>query len=111
MDNTHAPSHAGHDAHAGPDFALYIKIFAALCVLTLMSFLSNLIVNRGMNLPVLSMIIIMLVSVAKATLVAMIFMHLKWDWSKVYFLMVPVVIMGVMMIIVFLPDIMLAWWN
>lgn len=117
MDNTQtatpAPEHHGHAhaTHSEPDFKLYIIIFVGLCVLTLVSFLSNQIVNHAMEQPMASTIIIMLVSVAKATLVAMFFMHLKWDWSKLYFLVVPVVIMGVMMIIVFLPDILLAWHH
>ena len=107
MDQTHAEAHAAHGP--GPDVGLYLKIFGGLCVLTLISFLSNQFVNHAMHQPELSMIIILLVSIAKATLVAMFFMHLKWDWSKLYFLMIPVVIMGIMMMIVLLPDIVLAW--
>lgn len=112
MENTHPPGQTtGHGAHSEPEFGLYITIFVGLCVLTLVSFLSNQIVNHAMEMPGLSMVIILLVSVGKATLVAMFFMHLKWDWSKLYFLVIPVVIMGVMMMIVLLPDIVLAWHH
>ena len=38
-------------------------------------------------------------------------MHLKQDWGKVYFIVIPVSIMSVMMIIVFMPDILLAWHH
>lgn len=111
----HAPgaahAHAPDAAHAEDHFALYIKIFGGLCILTLASFLSYEILNRAMGLATLSMFVILLISVAKAALVATFFMHLKWDWSKVYFLMVPVIIMGVMMIIVLLPDIVLGWHH
>ena len=36
-------------------------------------------------------------------------MHLKFDWAKVYFIIVPVSILGVMMMIVLMPDIVMAW--
>ena len=39
-----------------------------------------------------------------AVLVAMIFMHLKYDWRLLYFLLIPVCIMAVMMMVVLLPD-------
>jgi hypothetical protein len=35
----------------------------------------------------------------------MYFMHLKWDWKFLYFLIIPVFIMGTMMMTVLLPDI------
>ena len=44
----------------------------------------------------------------KAACVAAIFMHLKFDFGKVYCIIIPVSIMAVMMIIVLLPDIVLS---
>ena len=38
-------------------------------------------------------------------------MHLKYDWGKLYFLIVPAFILGAMMMIVLLPDIVLAWHH
>jgi hypothetical protein len=32
-------------------------------------------------------------------------MHLKWDWGKIFFLMIPVMILTVMMVVVLLPDV------
>ena len=55
--------------------------------------------------------IILGVAIVKALCVAFIFMHLKFDWGKVYFIVIPVTVMGIMMMIVLMPDIMLAWWN
>jgi caa(3)-type oxidase subunit IV len=49
------------------------------------------------------------VAVCKAVLVGMFFMHLKYDWGKLYFIIVPISILGLMMMIVLLPDIVLAW--
>lgn len=114
MDSTQpATQPQPHDAHAHgePDFGLYIRIFVALAVLTAVSFFTYELLEVRMHMRLLSTLIIMLVSVVKAVLVAMFFMHLKWDWSKLYFLVIPVCIMGVMMMIVLLPDIVLAWWQ
>jgi caa(3)-type oxidase subunit IV len=51
------------------------------------------------------------VAVCKAVLVAMFFMHLKMDWFRLYFMIVPVLILATMMIVVFLPDMVLAWHH
>ena len=39
------------------------------------------------------------------------FMHVKWDWSKLYFLMVPVFVLAPMLVFALLPDIVLYWQN
>jgi hypothetical protein len=36
-------------------------------------------------------------------------MHLKWDWGRLYFLIIPVFILGAMMMMVLLPDLVFAW--
>lgn len=102
--NTHSATPAA--AH-GPNFQTYILVFAALTVCTGLSFLANLIFGQGGT----SMAIILVVSVVKATLVALIFMHLKFDWGKLYCIVIPVSVMAVMMMIVLLPDIVFAWHN
>ena len=47
--------------------------------------------------------------VVKAVLVAAFFMHLMMDWGRLYFMIIPVLILGIMMIVVLLPDIVLYW--
>ncbi len=101
MTDTHSKE---HDAH-GPNLKLYVGVFVALCACTALSFLANWTMGQGGG----SMAIIMVVAVIKACLVAMIFMHLKFDWGRVYFVIIPVTIMAIMMMIVLLPDIVLAW--
>ena len=96
-----------HNEHHGPTQADYVKIFIALCICTSVSFLSNTFVAPAS--PMASMWIIVMVSVIKAVLVAMIFMHLKFDWGRVYFIIVPVSLLTILMVIVLLPDIVLAW--
>jgi caa(3)-type oxidase subunit IV len=51
------------------------------------------------------------VAICKAVLVAMFFMHLKFDWARLYFMIIPVMILGTMMVVVLLPDIVLAWHH
>jgi cytochrome c oxidase subunit 4 len=96
---------ASADAHGAPDFALYIKVFAALTVCTALSFVVNQILGENHT----SAAIIMIVAVIKAVLVIAIFMHLKFDWSRLYFIIIPVVIMAIMMMVVLMPDIVLRW--
>ena len=100
-------SQASHDAHAGPDFLTYVYIFLALSVCTVLSFVFYGVLGQGMS----SASIIMLIALIKALLVALIFMHLKFDWNRVYFLIVPALILGVMMMIVLLPDIVMVWHD
>jgi caa(3)-type oxidase subunit IV len=96
---------ADDHAHAGPNFKAYMMIFYILCVCTALSFVVNFFLGHGHT----SAAIIMAVAVVKATLVATIFMHLKWDFSKVYCIIVPVCIVTLMMVIILSIDQTLAW--
>lgn len=96
----HAP-----DAHGGPSFSAYMNVFYLLCGFTAISF----VVNHFLGQNHTSAAIILGVAAVKALCVAAIFMHLRQDWGKLYFIIIPVVIMAVMMSIVFLPDIVLGW--
>jgi len=51
------------------------------------------------------------VAVVKAVLVGTYFMHLLWDWGKVYFMIVPIFVLGAMALFVLMPDIVLAWHD
>jgi cytochrome c oxidase subunit 4 len=97
--------------HHGPTVMTYIVIFAALAVFTIISFVANGLTRT--DPPLLgthtSFAIILSVAVIKATLVGMYFMHLKFDWGRVGFMIVPAFILAVMMMFVLMPDIVLAW--
>src|SRR5262249_8646374 len=93
-----------HDAHHGPDVKAYLVIFGALSVFTGLSFALYYALPRN-----ISFLAILLVAVVKATLVGMYFMHLKLDWGRLYFLIIPAFILGTMMMIVLMPDIVLGW--
>jgi cytochrome c oxidase subunit 4 len=106
MSDNHGTTDTYAGDHHGPTLQTYYAIFGALCAFTLVSFVVNAILGIGSHT---GMGIIMAVAVCKATLVCMFFMHLKYEWSKLYFLIVPVVVLCVMMIIVLLPDAVVAW--
>src|SRR5262249_49971243 len=97
---TEHPHHADPHAHHGPTFQLSMVIAAALGVFTLLSFVVNALV-RGDNIlvrqpllpPTAGFVLILSVAVCKAVLVGMFFMHLKYDWFKLYFIIVPIFIL------------------
>jgi cytochrome c oxidase subunit IV len=104
-DSTHSDAHAD----AGPNLRIYLVIFVVLSICTALSFVINHFLASGS--PHASMGLIMLVAVVKAVCVAAIFMHLKFEWGKLYFLIIPVMILGVMMMLVLLPDIVIGWHH
>lgn len=104
MDDTHATTN-----HGGTGAMPYLVIFGALVIFTAVSFIVNGAVRGGSVAAPTGFTIILAVAVCKALLVAIFFMHLKFDWKRVYFMIVPVLILGTMMLIVFLPDMVLAW--
>jgi cytochrome c oxidase subunit 4 len=97
------------DEHHGPNLILYWKVAAVLTVFTASSFAVNALVRNDHFSPELGFVLILGVAVAKAVLVGLFFMHLMFDWAKLYFLIIPAFILGTMMMVVLLPDIVLAW--
>ena len=99
-----------HDAeHHGPSLRAYFYVFGALAVFTAVSFLANIGVRHHVINNVTSFTIILVVAVCKALLVAVFFMHLLLDWKRVYILIIPALVLGPMLVIVLLPDIVMAW--
>ena len=95
----------GHEEHGTEK--IYLSVFGALVVLTGVSFLT---VNESLW-PFGAQAghtLVMIVAVCKAVLVAMFFMHLKWDWFKLYFMIVPPLVMGALMICALMPDLTFA---
>jgi cytochrome c oxidase subunit IV len=98
-----------HGAHHGPTLRLYLVIACCLALFTAVSFIVNSLV-RDEKLPAeTGFAVILGVAIAKAILVGLFFMHLKDDWGKLYFLIVPVFILAVVLVIVLLPDNVIAW--
>src|SRR5262249_45392949 len=111
MADTHQ---AGHEGGHGNLFKIYMLVALVLAVATVTSFLFNWMARSpedgglGAISRVLAFLMILTVAIVKATLVGMYFMHLKWDWKMLYFLIIPVFIMGTMMATVLLPDILIG---
>ncbi len=103
MADTHGQGDHGH----GNVFRQYMIVAGALAVCTAASF----VVNQFVANKDLAFVLILLVACLKAALVGYIFMHLKWDWSLLYFLIVPVSILGVMMMVVLLPDVFFGIYH
>ncbi len=105
--HAHAAAHAHGPATIGP----YIVIFAALSVFTAVSFIVNYFVREGHIAAGTGFVIILGVAVVKALLVATYFMHLKWDWGRLYFLIIPALVLAPMLVMALLPDLVLYWSN
>ena len=113
---TPAPADTGlhHDAagdhHHGPTtIKPYLTVFALLCAFTAVSFVFNTLANKGTISAQTSFVVILGVAFVKALLVCAIFMHLKWDWSRLYFMIVPALVLAPFMMFALLPDIVLYW--
>jgi caa(3)-type oxidase subunit IV len=102
-DASHANGHAAHPVQP------YLVVGGALAIFTIVSFVVNVFVRGGSLTPMAGLALILGVAVVKATLVAIYFMHLKYDWAKVGFMIVPALILGVMFFFVLMPDIVMAW--
>jgi cytochrome c oxidase subunit 4 len=83
----------------------YLWVFAALCVLTTISFLTYFEFWHQMFSVEVSRALMMAVSCAKALLVASFFMHLLWEANWKYVLTIPAAIMSVFLICMLVPDI------
>jgi caa(3)-type oxidase subunit IV len=102
---------ATHDDSHDMRVKAYFSVFIALSIFTAVSFVANWAAHpeRAWITVHTSFAIILGVAIVKAILVGMIFMHLKFDWGRVYFIIVPISIMAVMMMMVLMPDIVIAW--
>ncbi len=100
-----------HDDSHDMRVKAYFSVFIALSIFTAVSFVANWAAHpeRAWITPHTSFAIILGVAVVKAVLVGMIFMHLKFDWGRVYFVIIPISIMAMMMMMVLMPDIVIAW--
>jgi cytochrome c oxidase subunit 4 len=101
---------SGHDEHSHGSTSKFLTVFAALLVLTAISFIvgSN---EAIMSTPQIGWTIMMAVSCAKAMLVMLFFMHLKWEANWKYVLTVPASIMAVFLLLMLFPDVMYRTHN
>jgi cytochrome c oxidase subunit 4 len=95
--------HADQHQHHGGN-GKYLAVFGALCVLTAMSFFIG---NSSIKetAPLTAWAAMMAVSVGKALLVMLFFMHLLWEANWKYVLTIPAAMMSVFLILMLVPDI------
>src|SRR5438105_5038846 len=105
-----AESHSS-EAHHGPDVSTYMKVFGALAVFTALSFVFNYAARQEPPWisPHTSFALILGVAVIKAVFVATFFMHLILDWGKLYYMIIPALILATLLCVVLLPDMVLSW--
>ena len=97
--------HHSHDEHSHVSAWLYIAVFVALCLLTTASFLTFF-EFWDMHVPTnVSRAFMMAVSCAKAMLVILFFMHLKWEAGWKYVLTIPAAMMSVFLLLMLVPDV------
>lgn len=82
--------------------APYIKIFFALLFLTILEYFYAKIVSHHFFLLVLGLTAMAL---TKAALVALYFMHLKFEGNWVYLMIIPACVLAVMLVLALYPDI------
>lgn len=101
----HAPSKADSHDHSHGGNGIYVAVFVALCVLTACSYV---IANFGPGWGVskqATWAAMMAVSCAKALLVILFFMHLKWEANWKYVLTVPASMMSIFLLLMLIPDV------
>lgn len=92
---------SGHDEHGG--LGKYIAVTIALLILTLISFgIGN---SPIMETPSVGWTGMIAVSCAKASLVMLFFMHLKWEANWKYVLTIPASIMSIFLMLMLVPDV------
>ena len=90
--------HESHDK-------IYLKVFGALCVFTVLSALADLYKEAS---PGIVGVVVLAIAVAKAACVMLFFMHLKWETGWKYVLLAPTTILAIGLPIALMPDI---GWN
>ncbi|MFM8413650.1 MAG: cytochrome C oxidase subunit IV family protein [Planctomycetota bacterium] len=98
-----AHAHEGDHGHGG--IGKYLLVFAALCGLTTMSFLTYSSFWPWRDEPQVGWAFMMAVSCTKAMLVVLFFMHVWWEANWKYVLTIPAAMMAVFMVIMLVPDI------
>ena len=101
--DTEILEHGAHDEHGG--IGKYLVVFAALCVLTMFSFLTYFPFWRHHVPYEASRALMMAVSCTKAMLVIMLFMHLMWQANWKWVLTIPASFMSIFLMLMLVPDI------
>ncbi len=104
-----------HSAHTDHDVSKYVYVFLALCVLTSASAFTYTDIWRDHMRPEVGWAFMMAVSCAKALLVVLFFMHVKYEANWKYVLTVPQCFMAAFLMLALVPDVGMRdhiwWWT
>lgn len=107
MSESHTTAEVMHnhadDGHAEHPHINYMLIFYALCVLTVLSVLAD--VLGGDKSKVMVGLIVLTVATFKAMFVMLYFMHIKFEGKWKYALLAPTMILALALIVALAPDI------
>jgi cytochrome c oxidase subunit IV len=105
--SNHNPGGAQDEVLHHPDhFWLYMRVFAALIVLTGCSFFAFSPLWPFHDTPWIGKAFMFTVSCCKAFLVIAFFMHMRWEANWKYVLTIPTSIMAIFLMIMLTPDIL-----
>ncbi len=97
-------SQGTHESH----FATYFTVFLALCGLTGLSVVADLLHMADRNVL---RVIVLSIATAKALCVMLFFMHLKFERAWKYLLLVPTLILATALPFALMPDIALPYYT
>ncbi len=102
-DHSHDQAHSDGGEHDHGGVGQYLAVFAALCVLTAASFFTY---SRFWPFDKhVAWAFMMCISVTKAMLVIMFFMHLLWEANWKWVLTIPASFMSLFLMLMLVPDI------
>jgi cytochrome c oxidase subunit 4 len=109
MTEAHTPRHEPEEPHGvtepTPHHTVnYYAIFGALVVLTVVTVL---VAFHRFESEAINLLLAMIVAATKATLVAMFFMHLKFEGKLIYTIFIVPLILCVLLIVALIPDVLL----
>jgi cytochrome c oxidase subunit 4 len=97
--------HDSREEHEHGGIGKYLVVFAALCLLTMCSFVTYFEFWREHVPYEISRALMMAVSCTKAMLVIMFFMHLLWEANWKWVLTIPASFMSIFLMLMLVPDI------
>ena len=106
----HPETHDQHEHESHGSTGQYMAVFVSLCILTLCSFWTySPLWPDFLDNDSIKRLFMMAVSVTKAMLVIMFFMHLLWEANWKYVLTIPATCMSVFLVLALVPDVALRY--
>lgn len=117
------PVHDRHGAHVADEHAhsssMYMRVFYALCVFTLLSVIADLMGGLAglrnalgqTNVKVLVGLLVLAIACCKATFVMLYFMHLKFEGKWKYVLLAPTMVLALAIPAALTPDIGVHYYT